>query len=39
MPSIVLEQEVIAAAITTTLYYCIYTLLMYTDTARSTEAE
>jgi len=37
MPSIALEQEVIAATITTALY--IYTLLMYTNTARSTETE
>jgi len=39
MPSIVLEQEVIAAAITTALVILYYTLLMYTNTARSTEAE
>jgi len=40
MPSIALEQEVIAAAITTArLLYCIYTLLMCTNTACSTEAE
>jgi len=37
MPYIALEQEAIAAAITTALY--IYTLLMYTNTERSTEAE
>jgi len=40
MPSIALEQGVIAATITIArLLYCIYTLLMYTNTARSTEAE
>jgi len=38
MPNITLEQEVIAAAITIALYY-IYTLLMHTNTARSTKAE
>jgi len=32
------EQEVIAAAITIALY-CIYTLRMYTNTARSLETE
>jgi len=33
------EQEVIAAAIMIALLYCIYTLRMYTNTARSMEAE
>jgi len=37
MPNIALEQEVIAAAITIALIF--YTLLMYINTARSTEAE
>jgi len=37
MPNIALEQEVIAAAFMTALIF--YTLLMYTNTARSTEAE
>jgi len=37
MPSIALEQEVIAASITTALYIC--ALLMDTKTARSTDAE
>jgi len=37
MPNIALQQEVIAAAITIALIF--YTLLMYTNTARSTEAE
>jgi len=39
MPNIALEQEVIAAAITISLVILIYTLLMYTNTARSTEAD
>ena len=40
MPSIALEQEVIAAAITTArLLFCIYTLLMCTNTTCSTDAE
>ena len=41
MPYITLEQKVIAAAITIALVilYSIYTLLMYTNTTRSTEAE
>jgi len=40
MPSIALEQEVIAAAITTARLLCSsYTLLMCTNTACSTEAE
>jgi len=40
MPTIALEQEVIASAIAIALIaYCIYTLLMYTNTARSTEAK
>jgi len=37
MPNIALEQEVVAAAIAIALIF--YTLLMYTDTARSIEAE
>ena len=37
MPNIALEQEVIAAAMTIGLIF--YTLMMYTNTARSTEAE
>ena len=37
MPNTALEQEVIAAAVTIALVF--YTLLMYTNTARSTEAE
>jgi len=40
MPSIAFEQEAIAATITIArLLYCIYTLLMYTNTACSTQAE
>jgi len=40
MPNIALEEEVIAAAITIALIaYCIYTLLIYTNTACSTETE
>jgi len=40
MPCIALDREVIAAAVTTArLLYCIYTLLMHTNTARSIEAE
>jgi len=40
MPSIALEQEVIAAVITTArLLCCIYMLLMCTNTGCSTEAE
>jgi len=40
MPSTALEQEVIAAAIMTArLLCCIHMLLMYTNTACSTEAE
>jgi len=35
MPSITLEQEAIAAANTVGLVSCIYTLLIYTNTARS----
>ena len=32
------EQEVIAADVTMRFLYCIYTLRMYTNTARSTDA-
>jgi len=41
MPNVALEQEVIAAASTSAfvIAYCIYTLLVYTNTARSTEDE
>jgi len=39
MPNVALEQEFIAAAITFALLYCIYTLLMYTNTAHLTEVE
>jgi len=40
MPSIALEQEIIAAAITTArLLCCVYALLMCTNTASSTESE
>ena len=38
MPSIAFVQEVIAAATETALDLLIYTLLMYTNTARSTRA-
>jgi len=37
--NIVVEQEVIAAGITIALLILIYTLQMYTNTARSVEAE
>jgi len=41
MPNIAVEKEVVAAAITIVLVILcsIYTLLMYTNTAHSTEAE
>jgi len=39
MPNVALENEAIAAAKAVALLSCIYTLLMYTNTARSTEAE